>query len=81
MKKIFQNLLAKFRFSVVKQSPYNEFDLFSRVDGIEFTSEINPGIRVQPNYIDEIEAAEILDCANKLKAEFDPTLNSEVIPL
>lgn len=51
---------------------FNEEDLnfLRRVDGTKFKNSLNPGIRVQPNYIDEKYAAELLDCALRLKKDF-----------
>ena len=45
----------------------SELDACRRVDGVKFADFLNPGIRVEANYIDEKDAVKLVECANLLK--------------
>jgi hypothetical protein len=77
---MFQNFIGKVMTSF-KGKPsslsrvhrkFNDEDLkfLRRVDGTKFENCLNPGLRVQPNYIDEKYAADLLECALQLKIDF-----------
>ena len=55
-----------------KHRPFNDSELeyCRRVNGTKFFNYLNPGIRVESNYVDEKESDELLACANELKSKY-----------
>lgn len=55
-----------------KHRPFNDSELeyCRRVNGTKFFNYLNPGIRVEANYVNDKESDEILSCVNELKLEY-----------
>jgi hypothetical protein len=73
MSKIAQMMMARVRSLYSRtHRPFNDSELEAcrRVNGTKFHNYLNPGIRVSSNYVDENEAADLLNCANSLKSQY-----------
>ena len=78
MNKFFQSLFTKAKqpqaaaAAIRRHRPFNqsELDFCRRVDGSKFFDYLNPGIRVESNYVHENDAVEITKCANLLKSDY-----------
>lgn len=71
MNRFFQSFFSKARPQSKARShrPFNQSELEAcrRVDGSKFAHFLNPGIRVEANYVSEEDAAKLVECANILK--------------
>ena len=73
MSNMMKNVLSRVRSMYSsKHRPFNKSDLDAcrRVNGSMFFNYLNPGIRVERDYVSESDASQLLICANKLKEEY-----------